>query len=731
MTAILYDLLPAHIRTRDLESGGALKALFALMQREGDLVKDDIRALSESWFIETCPDWVIYYIGQLLEVRPLHDLGTESGFSPRAWVGNTIRNRQRKGTLGVIESVAGEATGLPARANEMFQRLSATQWMNHIRLNRNASALIRDGDRMALTGSAFDKTPRTVGVRRIDRGSGRYNIPNIAIHLWRIQPYRLPQVSAFSRSDYQFNLDPLGHDLALFWSGLTEQDANDIAEMTDLPVPLRRRPLYRETEALRQAITDGTSFDPVWFGANPVVSFEVQWLPGGPFETIDPATIAICDTHDTGGGNWHRPPTGIDYTTPAGATETRPIILGFDPLRARAALPVGSSANAMRSTYIYGAPGDLGGGPYDRRLTAEKLLGREIDFQVGVTTRIPADGFSLVATIAEAVALWNALPAGAAGLIVLMDNDRFEEDLTGPNAAVLQAGSALAIIAADWPQEAADGGGTQRNVSTFSARDRRAALLGPLQVQTEVALGAELPCRFAMNGLLMDGELSFTGAEGSAFGRIDLAHISIAPQNSVTLIDATIEEALTLTRTITGTLELGEVETDVVINQSLIDGNGSPAITATAIDMYLQGSTLIGNTTTGEVHATDTLFDGTVVAERTQAGCLQYCYYESPGSRTPRRYRCQPDLALADQPPTLHNSIMAGLRPLYGSPNFGEPDYGRLADRSAQELLTGAANGGSMGVWGFMQFPWRETNLAIATQEYLPFGLMAGSVYET
>ena len=152
MSGDIYNLLPAHIRTSDAEAEGVLQALFALMEREGAVVEDDIRLLAETWFIETCPPWAIPYIGQLLDARALHDLGPDSGFSPRAWVGNTIRNRQRKGTLGAIEAVASEATGLPARANEMFERLSATQRLNHSRAHRNASANIRDGDAMALVG---------------------------------------------------------------------------------------------------------------------------------------------------------------------------------------------------------------------------------------------------------------------------------------------------------------------------------------------------------------------------------------------------------------------------------------------------------------------------------------------------------------------------------------------------------------------------------------------------
>ena len=374
----------------------------------------------------------------------------------------------------------------------------------------------------------------------------------------------------------------------------------------------------------------------------------------------------------------------------------------------------------------------MGGGAYDRRLTAEQLLGRAADFQVGVSKRLPSDGLTIVPSIGEAIGLWNARAPGEAGLIVLMDNDRFEEDLTGPNAAVIRAGSALAIVAADWPEEAAQGGGMQRRVGTLSARDRRAAIVGSLEVRTEVALGANLPGRFALDGVLMAGNLALTGAAGTAFGQVALSHLAIAPATGgVSLTNAAIEEVLSLHRVITGPLALGTVEAEVRIAESIVDGAGAAAITASAANLTLDAATILGSTAIGEIFATDTLFDGPIVAERTQAGCLQTCAYDPAGSRTPRRYRCQPDLALGGQPPAAHAAIIAGLRPLFAARDFGAPDYGRLADRAAAELLTGAADGGAMGAWGFLQLGWRETNLRLAIDEYLPFGLVAGSVYET
>ncbi|MCA8929190.1 MAG: ATP-binding cassette domain-containing protein [Alphaproteobacteria bacterium] len=264
------------------------------------------------------------------------------------------------------------------------------------------------------------------------------------------------------------------------------------------------------------------------------------------------------------------------------------------------------------------------------------------------------------------------------------------------------------------------------------ARDRRAALVGSLEVVTEVALGAPVPGRFALDGLLMAGTLTLSGAVGTAFGAVRLTHAGLDPAaGGLTLNGPSIEDALHLERCVCGPLALGAVETELRILQSIVDGHGGPAIQASAVNLTAEAATILGDTAIGEVFATDCLFDGALVAERTQAGCLQTSAYAPAGSRTPRRYRCQPDLALAGQPAAEQAAIIAGLRPLFASTRFGDPNYGRLDDRAACELWTGAADGDAMGAWGLLNLGWRETNLRIAIEEYLPFGLAAGSVYET
>ena len=94
----LYDLLPAYYRVIDQERGGPLRALVEILAREGKLVEDNITQLYENWFIETCDEWVVPYIGDLLGVRNIHEVEEAAVFSRRAYVANTV-----DGTVTVID----------------------------------------------------------------------------------------------------------------------------------------------------------------------------------------------------------------------------------------------------------------------------------------------------------------------------------------------------------------------------------------------------------------------------------------------------------------------------------------------------------------------------------------------------------------------------------------------------------------------------------------------------
>ncbi|MDQ0989307.1 hypothetical protein QFZ74_000535 [Streptomyces sp. V3I7] len=103
-------------------------------------------------------------------------------------------------------------------------------------------------------------------------------------------------------------------------------------------------------------------------------------------------------------------------------------------------------------------------------------------------------------------------------------------------------------------------------------------------------------------------------------------------------------------------------------------------------------------------------------------GCLRYSYVP-PGSRTPRRHRCQPDLAGSEQ--------AARVRPLFASERYGTPWYGQLADPCAEEIRRGADDGGELGAFHDLYRPQREDGLRARLAEYTPAGTDAGIFFVT
>lgn len=131
--------------------------------------------------------------------------------------------------------------------------------------------------------------------------------------------------------------------------------------------------------------------------------------------------------------------------------------------------------------------------------------------------------------------------------------------------------------------------------------------------------------------------------------------------------------------------------------------------------------------------ATETLFRHPLAVERRQAGCLRFSYVPNlAGDPTPRRFRCQPDLALENvsDPATL-DRLRTRLVPAFTSVHFGDPGYGQLSLLGPDELRTGAEDGAEIGAFHDLLQPQREANLRLRLAEYLPFGLQPGLLPQT
>ena len=115
-----------------------------------------------------------------------------------------------------------------------------------------------------------------------------------------------------------------------------------------------------------------------------------------------------------------------------------------------------------------------------------------------------------------------------------------------------------------------------------------------------------------------------------------------------------------------------------------------------------------------------------MTATRRQAGCVRFSYVPVPESQTPKRYRCQPDLALADVPTSEQSLVRQRLRPSYTSVLYGAPGYAQLGLYCPDEIATGAQDGSEMGAFCHLRQPQRKANLQLRLEEYLRVGLEAG-----
>ena len=99
------------------------------------------------------------------------------------------------------------------------------------------------------------------------------------------------------------------------------------------------------------------------------------------------------------------------------------------------------------------------------------------------------------------------------------------------------------------------------------------------------------------------------------------------------------------------------------------------------------------------------------------------------GSRTPRRYQCQPDLAIQGISDTLKAQEQKRVRPRFNSKRYGTPDYCQLADDCAEEITRGADDESEMGVFHDLYQPQRFANLRARLDEYTPASMDAAIIF--
>jgi hypothetical protein len=185
----------------------------------------------------------------------------------------------------------------------------------------------------------------------------------------------------------------------------------------------------------------------------------------------------------------------------------------------------------------------------------------------------------------------------------------------------------------------------------------------------------------------------------------------------------------------------------ICISDSIVDAVhpeseaiGAPGCPVAHAVLTIRRSTVFGQI---QVHAVElgenSIFNDRMTVARRQYGCLRFCYV-TPGSRTPPRYHCQPDLVelpiRAGLPPGSSEetrelalaSERLRVHPQFTSTQYGTPAYCQLAHTCAEEIKRGADDESEMGVFHDLFHPQREANLRVRLDEYIPAGSDVGII---
>ena len=340
----LYDLLPAVYRIDDARQGCPLKALLECISRQVTLLHDDVAGLWNDFFIETCADWLIPYIGDLVANRPLHEVVR----GRRADVAKTIYYRRRKGILPMLEELARDVTGWGSHAVAFFEQLGWTQHLNHLRMrpapnpgsrnpngmNRVSSIYLRDPDALDRLDGPFDEITHTLDVRRMDRTQGWYNLRRIGFFLWRLGSFRAAEIEPKRAvdHDYGYYFSPLGQPAPLFTKPWREEAESGLTEEIHIPGPIRPLALARDLADIRtlDAARGYVRLESASRFVGPERSIQIAL---GELETqerreVPPLDVVVADLRA-----WERPPAGFsglfsgDLSGFAGLNAAQPEIL--------------------------------------------------------------------------------------------------------------------------------------------------------------------------------------------------------------------------------------------------------------------------------------------------------------------------------------------------------------------------------------------------------------------
>lgn len=752
----LYELLPAVYRERDAELGEPLRRLLGVVDGQAAMIEADIARLYDDLFAETASPWVLPYIGDLVGNEPLFGmdevqtgdaaeqrftdlrgprLAPELGVRRRADVAKTIYYRRRKGTPPMLEEMARDVTGWATHLVEFFQLLGWTQMVrNHIR-PQAVLADLRSVERCDRVAGPFDAFAHSVDVRPIGARDGWHSIRNLGFFAWRLGAFEL--AGADARQDpteaFGWHVSPVGQAAPLFASWTREGDEAGLTGEAHVPGPIRKAAFYEDLKAAH---------------AQSPVPAATTWYatpPASPTAASPPASLSI--TLYRGATRWPVPTARLrcaDLSTfrqPADGMVAVDVALGRLAIGRKLATDpaevVADDADRVETTHHYGFAAGLGGGPYERRAWTIRRDTLEGETSPPLVLRVRKDGAGAAfTTLAAALSDWaGPVHLKRNAIIAVEDSRTYAETLS----IEPREGGWIAI-------EAASGA--------------RPHLLGDVTVT-----GVHEDAAVTLSGLCIEGRLEIAGS----LGRLRLLHTTLVPgptllgsgpetgpaiEPSLVVAGGTAPDLLNeklevdVAFSITGPIEIPRHARALRMLDCIVAADPGALAIGTVGEVgpptAMERTSILGGVRVeAMLLASESILEGQVHCNRRQLGCLRFSYVR-PGSRTPRRYRCQPDLQIQAEAEAAEEAlglpltdaerdaiaarVGAWLQPSWTSRRYGQPGFAQLHQAGPAEIATGAEDGAEMGAFCHLKQPQRAANLRQRLDEYLPFGLEAGLI---
>ena len=558
----LYERLPEVYRQRDEEQtpAHALRAFVGAIDTVFQALAERVGAQYDDLFIETCDDWVIAYLADLVGTSHLKG----DAWTLRADVARTVKNRRRKGTLGAVESQVHALSGWAVHAVELRERLAWNQALNHLRPDigggapfgvdpyRNITWPIRGGTAslrapawLSFVGTPFDPFARTVDLRpplaQLDLPVGRDapNLPNLGVFIWRLADFQTPvsrpspplapwnQIETLAvppgaaRFAVRFSLHPQGEPLVLFNRHRYAADAEppNLASIDAVPGPM---PMAR--------LTTGTP------SGRPEAYVKVVTDYNEPADS-DPGLVLHLPAAPFAGQPWTFRGAELCAWEKGLTPPLRPFEIAVDAKHGRVVFGVGGASSATfadplaAGLRVSATTGAVAAKTLDGAVGAQPLP-RRFDPLPAAALRIAVDGTTV--TLADALA---NLPTRTQPLIIeIINSDTHVLDLS----AVAGIGSVGGVFSLRLPVPQASTEGSHPWPLTIRARSGErpvVRLVQPMRIRPDTIGAAATDLQALQNvrlqGLYLTRDASFPAGEAliaqAVVNRLELEGCTLDP----------------------------------------------------------------------------------------------------------------------------------------------------------------------------------------------------------